>query len=253
MPIYGINRQFAKPADTSSPLDKNGIKYVQRVVGTFLYFARAIDNTILPAINEIAAKQSKPTQKTLSKIQMLMDYVNTYPNPKIRYHASDMKLYIDSDAAYLVADKARSRIAGYYYCSNVDNSPSPKPPLNGPIHIECKILRHVVTSAAEAETAALFYNCQTAIDIRNMLEALGHPQRATAVKTDNSTASSFVQDLLKQKRSKSWDVRYHWLSDKQKEKVFNIYWDRGINNQVDYHSKYHSPSHHKKNEKILYF
>ena len=157
-----------------------------------------------------------------------------------------MILYIDSDGAYLVAEKAKSRISGYYYLSNKDDSKIPTPPLNGALHVECKLLRHVVTSAAEAETAGLFYNCQTAIDLRNMLSALGHKQASTPVKTDSSTAASFVKNLIKQRRSKSWDVRYHWLSEKQKDKTFNIYWDRGQNNLGDYHSKHHSPSYHKK-------
>ena len=72
-----------------------------------------------------------------------------------------MILYVDSDAVYLVAEKAKSHIAGYYYCSNkTPPNTEPNPPLNGPIHIECKLLRHVVTSATEAETAGLFHNCQ---------------------------------------------------------------------------------------------
>ena len=79
-----------------------------------------------------------------------------------------------------------------------------------------------------------------------MLTTLGHPQPTTAVKTDNSTAASFVKDLIKQRRSKSWDVRYHWLSEKQNENFFNIYWDSGKNNLSDYHTKHHPPSHHKK-------
>ena len=46
-----------------------------------------------------------------------------------------------------------------------------------------------------------------------MLTALDHLQPATPEKTDNSTASGFVNDTLKKKRSKACDVRYHWLSD----------------------------------------
>ena len=33
-----------------------------------------------------------------------------------------------------------------------------------------------------------------------MLTALGHPQQATPVKTDNSTATSFVNDLIKKNK-----------------------------------------------------
>ena len=80
----------------------------------------------------------------------------------------------------------------------------------------------MVTSAAEAETAGLFVNCQKILEIKYMLEALGHPQVAIPVKTDNATAASFVTDTLKQKRSKAWDVRYHWLSEQQALKTFFI-------------------------------
>ena len=113
---------------------------------------------------------------------MLFDYLNTYPNAIIRFHASDMKLYIDSDAAYLVAPKARSRISGYYYMSDICNTNKPTPKLNGPILVECRLLNHVVTLAAEAETAGLFYNAQSADHLINILKALGHPQGTTHIK-----------------------------------------------------------------------
>ena len=34
-----------------------------------------------------------------------------YSNAKVHFHASDMQLYVNSDAAYFVALKARSYIA----------------------------------------------------------------------------------------------------------------------------------------------
>ena len=43
---------------------------------------------------------------------MLMDYLHTHPDARIRFYASDMIIYVDSDAAYLLAEKAKSRIAG---------------------------------------------------------------------------------------------------------------------------------------------
>ena len=51
--------------DTSPHLLPKGIKYVQSVVGTFLYYARAIDCTMLPALAQIATQQAQPTQRTL--------------------------------------------------------------------------------------------------------------------------------------------------------------------------------------------
>ena len=55
--------------------------------------------------------QATPTKRTLEKIKMLLDYWYTHPNARIQFYASDMILYVDSDAAYLVAEKAKSRIA----------------------------------------------------------------------------------------------------------------------------------------------
>ena len=80
----------------------------------FSYYARAIYSTPISSLNELASQQVQPTVQTKFKAQRIMDYVATYPNTYVRYRASDMILTIDSDAAYLVAPKARSRIAGYF-------------------------------------------------------------------------------------------------------------------------------------------
>ena len=69
---------------------------------------------MLPALNEITATQAHPTQKALEKVQQLMDSANTFQDAYVRYHASDIVLHVDCDAAYLVTPKAKSRVAGYY-------------------------------------------------------------------------------------------------------------------------------------------
>ena len=46
---------------------------------------------------------------------MLLDNLSTYPQTKLRFYKGNMKLYIESDAAYLVLPGAKSRIAGYFY------------------------------------------------------------------------------------------------------------------------------------------
>jgi len=246
IPVYGKKTQFAPPPDTSPTLSKEKTKRIQGIIGSLLYYARAIDSPILPALNELSAQQAHPTSETEKKLNHLLAFVTTYPNSSVRFHASDMCLHIDSDAAYLVMPGAKSRIAGYYYLSS-RSSPSSthkQNPLNGAILVECKTLRHVVASAAESETGGLFHNAQTGIPIRITLEEMNHPQPATPLKTDNSTATSFVHSNMKQKRSKSWDMRYHWLRDRSTRNQFDVYWDKGSNNHADYFTKHHSPMHH---------
>ena len=243
-PIYGAKQQFAQ-IDDSPPVDAKATKRIQGIIGSLLYYARTIDNTMLTAINEISAVQAKPTQKTLAAVTKLLDYASTYSDSIIRFYASNMTLFVESDAAYLVQPNARSRISGYFYLSNkhIPHSyPSPKP--NGPILIICKTIRHVVASAAEAETAGLFYNARESIPIRQTLIAMGHPQPPTPIKTDNTTAYNFVTSNLKQKKSKSWDMRLNWLRDRKEQTQFFYYWEPGNRNIADYHTKHHAPKYH---------
>ena len=159
-----------------------------------------------------------------------------------------MQLYINSDDAYLVAPKARSRVAGFYYFkNNPSNQPFAKP--NHPVLVECHCLRHVVASAAEAETAGLFHNAQQAILIRRILLALNHPQTPTMIKTDNETACGFVNNNIHLRKSKTWDMRYYWLKDQEHKSIMNIYWKRGKDpsdpNLANYPTKHHSTIHHR--------
>ncbi len=52
---YGKNNQSPSPLDKSPCLDKAQKKQVQQIVGSFLYYARAVDPTILMALLEIAS------------------------------------------------------------------------------------------------------------------------------------------------------------------------------------------------------
>ena len=246
-PEYGKRLQMAADPDISEKLDIKNTRIIQGIVGSLLYYSRCIDPTMLTALNEIGAEQASPTANTKKKTSQLLDYAATYEDTTLRFYASDMILHMESDAAYLVQPGARSRIAGYFYLSDKpppNTSVSPTPTPNGPIHVVCKTLRHVVASAAEAETAALFFNAQEAIPIRYLLEQLGHKQPKTPIKTDNTTALSFIHKNIRQKRSKSWDMRYFWLRDKNSQNMFSYYWKPGTENMADYFTKHHSVKHH---------
>ena len=104
--------------------------------------------------------------------------------------------------------KARSRIAGYYYLAGQPNT-TQQTQLNGPLLIECKTMRYVVASAADAEIGNLFHNDQTSVPIWVILEVLGLPQPPTPITTDNDTAHGFIYDSINFKKSKSWDIRYY--------------------------------------------
>ena len=246
-PQYGQKIQYAQAPSTAPQLNTAGTKQTQGITGTFLYYGRAVDPCILPACNELGTEQASPTAKTLPATNMLMDYLHTNPIATIRYIASDMCIHIDSDASYLVLPKARSRGAGHFYLSDrppVSNlKPTPKP--NGPILTECFTLKNVMSSAAEAETQAIYHNGKSAVPIRTTLIELGHPQPPTPLKTDNSTAFGILNSTIRQKRSKSFDMRIYWMKDRIQQRQFRLFWDKGSNNLADYFTKHHPPCHHK--------
>ena len=66
---YCATRQYAKHQDESPLLDKAGKKFVQEVCGTLLYYARAVDCTMLAAPGSIATQQAIPTANTKRKIK----------------------------------------------------------------------------------------------------------------------------------------------------------------------------------------
>ena len=161
---------------------------------------------MLVALGDISSVQSKATEETNKEIDWLLDYATTHPDASITYTASNMILRIHSDASYLSVPRARSRVGGHFYLSLGTTTQD----INDLIHSVSKILKNIVSSAAEVEIAATFENCKEALLIRTTLEELGHPQPPTPVQVDNTTAHGFANETIKIKRTKAIDMRYHW-------------------------------------------
>jgi len=246
-PEYGKQTQLTT-VDISFPMTPDQEKLLQRVVGKFLFYSRAVDPTMVHILNHLAASQAHGTQQTMEAMTYFLNYAATHPDATITYTASDMVLRIHSDASYLTEAKARSRAGGHFYLHNA-NPKSTK--LNGPILSIGKIMRVVMSSAAEAEVGALFHNCKEAVTIRTILIELGHPQPATPVQVDNSTAVAIANRKCKQVRSKAIDMRFYWIQDRVDQKQFHIFWAPGPDNVGDYYTKHHPIYHHRDMRPII--
>ena len=200
-PTYGAGLQFAEQENDTSLLPEERLKFIQQVVGVFLYHAIDIGNTVLVALSNIGPEQARATSKTMDEVQQLLDYLASNSNEIIRYHASGMILLINSDASYLSVKKSRSISSGIFFLSD------PKPDaitfseytsiLNGLIFIMCNILCNIMVSAAEAEYGALFLNGQAAVPIRTTLIEMYHPQPPTSIQVENSTAVGIANKSIK--------------------------------------------------------
>ena len=54
--------------ETNAPLNAAGIKRVQVIVGDLLYYAIAVDNTLLVALNAIGTQQAAATEATAESV-----------------------------------------------------------------------------------------------------------------------------------------------------------------------------------------
>jgi len=216
-------------------------KRIQEIVGVFLYYARAVDPTMTYILSLLGSVQSKPTLQVEVLAQRFLNYAATWPNASIKYFKSDMKLYIQSDASYLGDSKSRSRAGGMQHLSS--HTLSNNPPVNGTILVRSNMIDVVVASAAEAEYAGMFLNAQDALPVICTLEDLGYPQHDTVIQGDNLCSIGIANNSVKQKKSRSMDMRFHWLRDRVKQGQFKIIWRKGNDNLADYFTKKH-PNHH---------
>ncbi len=248
-PVYGTHTQLTPPPDTSEPLNAQGLTRLQEIIGVFLYYARAIDSTMLVALGTLASAQSKGTEATAIAITQLLNYAATHSNTTITFHASDMYLHVHSDASYLSVPKGRSRAGGHFFLGAPTTST--KPILNnGAVLTVSGIIKHVMSSAAEAEIAGLFINAKEGEILRTTLGEMGYTQDATPIQTDNSTASGIANDTINQQRSRSIDMRFYWVRDRVKQGHFQVFWAPGKTNLADYFTKHHPPKHHQQSRPI---
>ena len=81
---YGQTRQFAKTHPSLPILNDELTNIIQQRIGLILYYGRAIDYTMLPALTEIAHIQAKPSVYMQDEMSMLMDYCATHHSSVIR-------------------------------------------------------------------------------------------------------------------------------------------------------------------------
>ena len=127
---------------------------------------------------------------------MLLDYCATYPNDGITYRASDMVLCGHSDAGFNNETRSRSRAGAHIFLSEND----PVPRWNGPVLSIAQIMKYVLSSAAEAETSALFLTAKEMIPLKKTLEEMRWKQPPSPLQCDNSTAVGFTHQTIVSKK-----------------------------------------------------
>ena len=79
--------------DDAPPATKDEQTHVQQVTGKFLWYARAVDGTMLTPLSAITAQQANPTSDTIKRVKQFLDYAALH-------RKSGMVLAVHSDALF---------------------------------------------------------------------------------------------------------------------------------------------------------
>ena len=75
--------QSPLPQDNTRKLNDKEIKQIQKIVGSILYYARAVNMTVLLVLSKIASEQTKGTKHTLEKVYQVLEYLAMHPDAKV--------------------------------------------------------------------------------------------------------------------------------------------------------------------------
>ena len=152
---------------------------MQGIIGSLLYYARAVDNKLLMTLGALAVQQMAATVNARTAINQLIDYVVTYPTDGTTYFTSNMILAAHSDASFLSNSKLHSCAGSSIFLAEDD----PILQLNGPVLTISQVIKFVMASAAEAELSALFITAREMVSLQNTLIKMGWPQPPSPIST----------------------------------------------------------------------
>ena len=232
-PSYGSRLPQTISVDNSPPLDAAAILELQQITGCMLYYARAVDYTMLPAVTAISSDQAHATAATLEDVNRLLAYAASYPDNQLVLTACDMVLHMQSDGSHLSRSRSRGVAGGIAYFGNAGEPTH----INGAIHVHSCILDVVVASVAECEYASLYMLARIGVWLRTIACALGYPQPPTTIFCDNACAVGIANGTVKLHRTKSIDMRFHWIRDRVRQRQFVVEWRQGAHNLADFFTK----------------
>jgi hypothetical protein len=98
--IFGQTTQLTQVDPYSPPLSTEGVKRIQGIIGTLLYYAHVVDNKLLATLSALSSQQATATEATNVAMNQLLDYLATYPGNGTTYRASNMILCTHTDTSF---------------------------------------------------------------------------------------------------------------------------------------------------------
>ena len=185
-------------------------------------------------INSLESVQKKPTIKTATQIPR-----NTYRHSNRMQKKWNDSPHIFGCILHIITRVTKQSRWVCFLGTKSNTRIQAIPPENGPVHVECSIMRNVMASATESELGGQFENCQTETSMITALSEMGHPQPPKIMETDNTSANSIDYGTEKQKISRAIDKKFYWVGDKIRQNHFHTIWKEVNKNLTDHVTKHH--------------
>ena len=229
---FGAKAQMMEADTEDEPLTAAELKFYQGIVGSSMWYTRAVDYTGYLATTLAGGAGNGQLKK--QRCERLLQYFKQFPNATVRFHRSDMILRAETDASYNSEPGARSRIASFFYFGNREEVEGQR---NGAVQVNVKVETTVCNSAMEIEYVGCYATARSGIALRQMSDAMGYPQAATRISTDNACAAGVANKTMKIKRSRTINMNFHWIRDRVAQGEYTVVWFEGRKNLADFFTK----------------
>ena len=81
--------------------------------------------------------------------------------------------------------------------------------------------------------------------LRISVKGMDHQQPPKLVVTDSATSGGFVNDNIRQQKSRAIDMRLYWVRNRVRQGHYLVYWERGKDKLANYFIKHHPNKHHR--------
>ena len=226
---YSTKIQYSNPESTTKLPPPSDIPHVQQVIGTLMYYAIEVDNTMIVALGDLVSMESKIKDNTMEAITHLFNYAATHPNVKIQYQNIGMILHIQRDFHYLSVTKSHSHVGRHFLIS--DNTLTYiHCKHNIPIHTIEKNLQKCHGFSRQGRNWSHLHQQTGGCTHKNSPHQAKPPTTPISNTSWQLHSHGVFQQKIKQKRSKSIYMSFYCLQYHIEQGHFPIYCSPGKGN-----------------------
>jgi len=207
-----VSTPILSGSESGSKSDLTTHLYMQ-VIGSLLHLSNSTRPDIAYAISILAAKMQSPTVSDWQKAKRLFRYLKGTKSHALHCEKNTGKLNIDvySDADHANCTETRRSRTGIVISVS-----------GFPITWQSKRQTLVTVSTVESEYVAASSACQELIWILSVLKELKIEYNQPVMHMDNQGSIAIAKDPVHHGRTKHIDIRYHYIREKYREKLFEM-------------------------------